>query len=253
MVGLFEILEKASALFVKEQYTEVVPLLERSSPPIRTTSMPRCASPPRTRRSGTRRKRSPRSRRLRQSHRSRPTSGRISRCTTRAERTGSRPCLCWSTSSPRRPSDCRRSKHWPCCASVRAGLRTRSPCGRRLQRRGRRPQQISCVSDSWRCSCSRRRWPLNHSRSARALNPAAFAHDLELGVLYLAARRFSDARDALDRIPPSASGLSDGAIQTRPGQRAAEGAGQRGADRAGARRKADRTTRELIERERLFQ
>ena len=30
-----------------------------------------------------------------------------------------------------------------------------------------------------------------------------FTHDLELGVLYLAARRFTDARDALDRVPPS--------------------------------------------------
>ena len=31
----------------------------------------------------------------------------------------------------------------------------------------------------------------------------AFTHDLELGVLYLAARRFEEARDALDRVPPS--------------------------------------------------
>ncbi len=38
---------------------------------------------------------------------------------------------------------------------------------------------------------------------ARTLEGRAFAHDLELGVLYLAARRFADARDALDRVPAS--------------------------------------------------
>ncbi len=38
---------------------------------------------------------------------------------------------------------------------------------------------------------------------ARAAQGGAFAHDLELGVLYLAARRFAEARDALDRVPPS--------------------------------------------------
>ena len=37
---------------------------------------------------------------------------------------------------------------------------------------------------------------------ARALRADAFAHDLELGVLYLDARRFAEAREALDRIPP---------------------------------------------------
>ena len=38
---------------------------------------------------------------------------------------------------------------------------------------------------------------------ARAIDSRAFSHDLELGVLYLAARRFVDARNALDRIPTS--------------------------------------------------
>ncbi len=45
------------------------------------------------------------------------------------------------------------------------------------------------------------------------------------------ARRLAEARDALDRVPPSHPGLSDGALQARPGQRAAERAGPRGADR----------------------
>ena len=38
---------------------------------------------------------------------------------------------------------------------------------------------------------------------ARAMPGAAFAHDLELGALYLAARLFPEAREALDRVPPS--------------------------------------------------
>lgn len=36
----------------------------------------------------------------------------------------------------------------------------------------------------------------------RAAAPSRFAHDLELGVLYLAARRLDEARDALDRVAP---------------------------------------------------
>ena len=38
---------------------------------------------------------------------------------------------------------------------------------------------------------------------ARAAQGTAFANDLELGVLYLAAGRLDDARSALDRVPPS--------------------------------------------------
>lgn len=38
---------------------------------------------------------------------------------------------------------------------------------------------------------------------ARAMRGAQFGHDLELGVLYIAAGRMTDARDALDRVPSS--------------------------------------------------
>jgi arylsulfatase A-like enzyme/Tfp pilus assembly protein PilF len=87
---------------------------------------------------------------------------------------------------------------------------------------------------------------------ARALQGAAFAHDLELGVLYLAARRLEEARTALDRVPathpeyPMAlfKRAQVSVLLTEP-------------DRASrieqARRHADRTTRDLIARERLFQ
>ena len=71
--------------------------------------------------------------------------------------------------------------------------------------------------------------------SARRQQGAAFTHDLELGVLYLAARRFDDARAALDRVPPSHAGLPDGALQARSGQRAAERARQGRAHRPRAK------------------
>ena len=77
-------------------------------------------------------------------------------------------------------------------------------------------------------------------------------HNLELGVLYLAAGRLSEARDALDRIaasdPEYAMALFKRAqvsvLLDEPDK----------AERiAAARRSADATTRPLIERERLFE
>jgi tetratricopeptide (TPR) repeat protein len=86
---------------------------------------------------------------------------------------------------------------------------------------------------------------------ARALHPAGFTKDLELGVLYLASRRFEDARAALDRV-----------LAARPDEpmalfkRAQVSVLLNEPDAATrialARQKADATTRTLIERERLF-
>ena len=87
---------------------------------------------------------------------------------------------------------------------------------------------------------------------ARAAQGAAFAHDLELGVLYLAARRLPEARDALDRVPASHPGYAMALFK-----RAQVSVLLREPDQAQrieqARRNADATTRELIARERLFQ
>jgi tetratricopeptide (TPR) repeat protein len=92
---------------------------------------------------------------------------------------------------------------------------------------------------------------LSSFEQARAAQGAAFAHDLELGVLYLAARRFPEARDALDRV-----------LRSRPRhpmalfKRAQVSVLLKEPDRATriatARRTADATTRALITRERLF-
>ena len=87
---------------------------------------------------------------------------------------------------------------------------------------------------------------------ARAIDGAAFRHDLELGVLYLAARQFVEARNALDRIPTSNPEYpmvlfkrAQVSVLLKEPDSAAR--------IARARQGADRTTRELIARERLFQ
>jgi choline-sulfatase len=86
---------------------------------------------------------------------------------------------------------------------------------------------------------------------ARALEPSTFTGDLELGVLYLAAHRFEDSRAALDRFlaahPDDPMALFKRAqvsvLLNEPDKNARIDL---------ARRKADQTTRALIERERLF-
>ena len=87
---------------------------------------------------------------------------------------------------------------------------------------------------------------------ARALAGTAFRHHLELGVLYLAERRFDEARDALDRIPPN-----DPKYPMAAFKRAQVSVLLREPDSAAriatAREHADDVTRTLIARERLFQ
>jgi tetratricopeptide (TPR) repeat protein len=87
---------------------------------------------------------------------------------------------------------------------------------------------------------------------ARQLQAGAFKNDLELGVLYLAAGRLQDAKVALDRVPASGPEYPMALFK-----RAQVSVLLHEPDRAAridlARRKADPTTRELIARERLFQ
>jgi tetratricopeptide (TPR) repeat protein len=87
---------------------------------------------------------------------------------------------------------------------------------------------------------------------ARSQQGRVFAHDLELGVLYLAARRFEEARDALDRVPSSHPEYPM-ALFKRAQVSVLLHEPDEGARIAAARRHADATTRDLIARERLFQ
>ena len=86
---------------------------------------------------------------------------------------------------------------------------------------------------------------------ARAIQGAAFTHDLELGVLYLSAHRFADARIALDRVPSSSPDYAMALFK-----RAQVSVLLREPDApariAHGRREADAITRPLIEREKLF-
>jgi choline-sulfatase len=87
---------------------------------------------------------------------------------------------------------------------------------------------------------------------AHAVQGTAFPHDLELGVLYLSARRFSEARDALDRVPASHPDYPMALFK-----RAQVSVLLNEPDQARriqlARAKADATTRPLIASEKLFQ
>ncbi len=87
---------------------------------------------------------------------------------------------------------------------------------------------------------------------ARNLQGSTFKHDLELGVLYMAAGRLPEARDALDRVPSSHP-----AYPLVLFKRAQVSVLLHEADAPAridlARRYANATTHELIARERLFQ
>ena len=86
---------------------------------------------------------------------------------------------------------------------------------------------------------------------ARVAQGAAFAHDLDLGVLYMDARRFADARDALDRVAPTSPGYPM-ALFKRAEVAVLLHEPDAAARIAAARQHADATTRELIAKDRLL-
>jgi len=87
---------------------------------------------------------------------------------------------------------------------------------------------------------------------ARAMQGAAFQHDTELGVLYLASQRLEDARAALDRVAPSNPAYAM-ALFKRAQVSVLLHEPDAASRIAAARAHADATTRELIAHERLFQ
>ena len=105
-----------------------------------------------------------------------------------------------------------------------------------------------------RLAMSRGKTPvaLNAFERARQLEGPRFAQELELGVLYMDARRFEDARSALDRVPPSHPEYPV-ALFKRAQVSVLLHEPDAAARIALARRHATAETRELIERERLFQ
>jgi choline-sulfatase len=87
---------------------------------------------------------------------------------------------------------------------------------------------------------------------ARAAQPAAFGHDLELGVLYLDAGRLQDARAALDLVPAMSPGYPM-ALFKRAQVSVLLHEPDAPARIDAARQHANALTKELIARERLFQ
>lgn len=86
---------------------------------------------------------------------------------------------------------------------------------------------------------------------ARGMQGDAFRNHLELGVLYLASGKLVEARDALDRVARTDPGYAM-ALFKRAQVSVLLREGDTAARIALARQHADATTRELIERERLF-
>jgi choline-sulfatase len=86
----------------------------------------------------------------------------------------------------------------------------------------------------------------------RSLQGPAFVRDLDLGVLYLAAGRLEEAKEALDRVPPGRPGYPM-ALFKRAQVSVLLHEPDQAARIEAARANADATTRELIGRERLFQ
>jgi len=92
---------------------------------------------------------------------------------------------------------------------------------------------------------------ISHFERARTMQGSGFKHDLELGVLYLAARRLENARTALDRVPPSHPAYAM-ALFKRAQVSVLLNEPDRAARIESARKHADDTTRGLIANERLF-
>ena len=251
MVGLFEILEKASGLFVNERYAEVIPLLEkiRAADPNNLDALLRLAT----------------------SHSSLGHEAQAVAAFKAA-----------AAIAPQSP-DVRtylglhyaRGKDWqqavPLLERVVAETPDRLPAVEALasvrERQGRMQealvlrqkivaQRAPTAVDMVRIgqlAMQLQQTPLaiESFEKARALTSGPFANDLELGVLYLAARRFNDARDALDRIPTSHPEYpmvlfkrAQVSVLLKEPDSAAR--------IAQARARADRTTRPLIDGERLF-
>ena len=252
MVGLFDVLEKASGLFVQEQYAQVIPLLEKilAADPNNLDAALRLAT----------------------AHSSLGHDAEALAAFKTA-----------AAIAPRSP-DVRtylalhyaRSKNWqqaaPLLERIVAETPERLPAVEALavvrERQGRFEDAIALrqkiaglrtptATDLVRLgqlAMQAQQTPLalESFEKARTKEGAAFAHDLELGVLYLAARRLADARDALDRVAPAHPEYPM-ALFKRAQVSVLLKEPDSPARIARARQHADRTTRELIARERLFQ
>ena len=252
MVGLFDVLEKASTLFVEEQHAQVIPLLEQilAADPYNLDAALRLAT----------------------AHSSLGHDAKAIEAFRKA-----------ATIAPQSP-DVRtylalhyaRSKDWqqavPMLERIVADTPERLPAVEALavirERQGRFEDAIAL-----RQKIATLRTPnaaelvrlgqlamqaqqtavaLDAFERARKMEGPAFRNDLELGVLYLSSRKLIEARDALDRVPAARQEYPM-ALFKRAQVSVLLKEPDSAARIARARQHADRTTRELIARERLFQ
>ncbi len=169
-----------------------------------------------------------------------------------------------------------RGKDWvqavPLLEQVVAGDPARVPAIEALadlrERQGRLPEAIDLLRDLYRLrpptpvdliklgvlamATTQTDLALTSFEQARVEQGRAFRHHLELGVVYLAARRLAEARDALDRVPATSPDYPMALFK-----RAQVSVLLKEPDQAAridlARRRANAATRELIANERLFQ
>jgi choline-sulfatase len=203
MVGLFDEIEKASGLFVEERYVEVIPLLRKilSADPHNLDAALRLAT----------------------AHSSLGQDAQAIEVFTKA-----------AAIAPR-SADVRtylalhyaRGKDWPRAAPILEQIVAESP--ERLpavealasvrEKQGRITDAIALRQKihtmraatggdlvhlgGLAMAAQQTALAIDSFEKARVAQGPAFRHDLELGVLYMAARRFADARDALDRVPAS--------------------------------------------------
>ncbi len=252
MVGLFDVLEKASALFVEEQYAQVIPLLEKilAADPYNLDAVLRLAT----------------------AHSSLGHDAKAIDAFRKA-----------AVIAPRSP-DVRtylalhyaRGKDWPQAVPmlerIVAETPERLPAVEALavlrERQGRiedalalrqkvaslrPPTAVDLVRlGQLAMQAQQTTVAIESFELARKMEGPSFRNDLELGVLYLAARRLIEARDALDRVPPAHPEYPM-ALFKRAQVSVLLKEPDRAARIARARQHADRTTRGLIGREKLFQ
>jgi tetratricopeptide (TPR) repeat protein len=251
MVGLFDALEDASALFVQAKYTQVIPLLERilAQDPYNLDATLRLAT-------------------------AHSALGHEAKALAAFRRAGEL--------APK-SDDVRlylalhyaRGKDWaqaaPVLEQIVAASPERLPAVEGLAvvraRQGRLDEAVDLLWNAYELrtptaaelvrlggmamEAGRTDTAIDAFERARKAQGEAFRQDLELGVLYLSVRRFADARSALDRVPASHPSYPMALFK-----RAQVSVLLHEPDAAAridqARRRADASTRDLIAREKLF-
>jgi tetratricopeptide (TPR) repeat protein len=251
MTRLFDVLERASDLFVREEYARALPLLEqiRTQDPYNLDAVLRLAT----------------------AHSALGHAAQAEQAYAKAAEI--------APGSPDvrvyRALHYARGREWPRAAPLLEQALAESPqrlpvleALARIRERQGRPGE---AADLWQrvyalrsptaaeavrlgeLAMSAERTPLaiEAFEKARAASGPAFTHDLELGVLYLDARRLAEARDALDRVPASHPAYAMALFKRAQASVLLQEPDQ--AERiAAARRHADAVTRPLIENEKLF-